>query len=268
MANPIENSERDLVKSAARSLDILDFLSNHSGGATLTELRQHLKIPISSLFNIMMTLVQKGYVARDELTLMYRLGPRVGQLAASYHNQVDLIQVADPFMNRLSRLTGETTSLTVLRDDVIIFIHKAVCDSELQIVNPVGTTLAAHATGSGKVMLAYLPDGEFDRIFPKEHLQKFTPNTITSKKMLKAHLAEIAPNGYAIDNEESVTGVWAVAACIRDRLGIPLAAMSVVGLVGRIQNKNYQSWPQQVKETAAEISAILGYQPEKLVGRA
>jgi DNA-binding IclR family transcriptional regulator len=264
----IENSERDLVKSAARSLDILEFLSNHSGGVTLTELRQHLKIPISSLYNIMMTLVQKGYVVRDELTLMYRLGPKVGQLAASYHNQVDLIQVADPYMNWLNRLTGETTSLTVLRDDVVVFIHKAVSDSNLQVVNPVGTTLAAHATGSGKVMLAYLPEGEFERIYPKEHLQKLTPNTITSKKKLKMLLPEIAANGYAFDNEESTTGIWAVAACIHDRLGSPLAALSVVGLIGRVQNKNYQSWPQQIKETSDEISAALGYRLEKTEGRA
>lgn len=262
MSNPNGSAERDLVKSAARSLDILEFLSNHSGGVTLTVLREHLKIPISSLFNIMMTLVQKGYVVRDELTLMYRLGPKVGQLATSFHNQVDLIQVADPYMQRLANQVGETASLTVLRDDVIVFIHKAVCDNQLQVVNPVGTTLAAHATGSGKVMLAYTPQEEIDRIYPKEHLARFTPNTIVSKKQLiKVLKEEIAPQGYAIDNEESVGGVWATAGCIRDRMGRPLAAVSVVGLVGHIQNKNYQSWPLLVKNVTAEISAALGYQP-------
>ncbi len=262
MPHPNGIADLELVKSAARSLDILECLSNNTEGVTLTVLRQHLKIPISSLYKILMTMVQKGFVIRDELTLMYRLGPKIEQLAASFQNQVDLIKIADPYMNRLSRLTGETTSLTVLRDDVIVFIHKAVCDSNMQIVNPVGTTLAAHATGSGKVMLAYLPQEELDRIYPKEHLQRFTPNTITSKKQLfKLLTGEIAPRGYAFDNQESIAGVWATAACIRNRLGRPVAAISIVGLVGRIQNKDYGSWPQHVKETTAEISAILGYKP-------
>ena len=262
MALTIDNSKRDMVKSAARSLDILDFLSSHSGGVTLTELREQLKIPLSSLFNIMMTLVQKGYAVRDELTLMYRLGPKVLQLAASYNVQTDLIQVAEPYMNKICRLTGETTSLTILRDDMIFFIYKAVGESVLQIVNPVGTTLAAHATGSGKVILAYLPEAEIDRIYPKEHLPRFTPKTIISKKILKSQLSEIKNAGYAFDDEESNTGVWAVAGCIHDPIGRPMAAVSVVGLVSQIQNKDYKSWSQKIKDISSEISQALGNRPE------
>ncbi len=259
MASLGEVSQRDQVKSSARSLDILEYLSDRPGGATLSEIHLDLRIPISSLHGILMTMTKKGFVIRDNLTLMYHLGPKIGQIAGSYYEQMDLIQVAAPFMSRLARLTGKTTSLTVLHEDKVVFVHKVVGEGVLQIVNPVGTMLAAHATGSGKSMLACLPEAEIDRIYPREHLEQFTPNTITSRKKLKIQLQEISQCGYALDNAESSTGIWAVAACVRDRSRRPVAAVSVVSLVGRASEQDYKAWVQDVKEIAGEISAALGF---------
>jgi IclR family acetate operon transcriptional repressor len=264
ITNLIDVSKRDLVKSAARSLDILDYLADHPGGASLTDLHRHLHVPVSSLHNIIMTMVQKGYLARNEVTLMYYLGNKIGQLANSYYEQVDLIQLADPYMSRLARLTGETASLTVLRGNQVVFIHKVSGESVRQVVNPVGSTLAAHATGSGKVMLAYLPEGELDHLYPHDRLEGFAPNTITSKRALRDKLTKIAIDGYAFDDEESTPGIWAVAGCIRDRHGLPVAAISIAGFVGHIKMRNYLEWPQPVQEMTAEISTALGYRPTKL----
>lgn len=258
-------NHRNHVKSAARSLDILDYLADHPGGAGLTDLHHDLRVPVSSLHNIIMTMVQKGYLTRDEKTLTYHLGPRISRLANSYYDQIDLIQLAEPYMSRLARLTGETASLTVLRKNQIVFIHKVIGEGVQQIVNPVGTTHAAHATGSGKVMLAYLPENEIDRLYPQDKLESFSPNTITSKKILKEKLAKIAIDGYAFDDEESTPGIWAVAGCIRDRLGLPVAAMSVVGLVGRIKSKNHLDWIYPVRDMTAEISEALGFHAVKKI---
>lgn len=255
----MDTSKVDLVKSTARSLDILEHLAIHPGGATLTDLHVHLNIPVSSLHNILRTMVQKGYLTRNEVTLLYHLGPKIGQLASSYYDQVDLIQLADPYMKRLARLTGLTSSLTVLRQNLIVFIHKVVGENVRQIVNPVGTSLQAHATGSGKVMLAYLPEDELDSIYPNENLQQFTPKTIASKAILKIQLKQIAVDGFAFDDEESNTGIWAVAGCIRDRHGLPVASMSVVGLVEGIIEENHNKWPIYVRDMAAEISDAMGF---------
>lgn len=263
--NVMGANHRNNVKSAARSLDILDYLADHPGGAGLTDLHHDLRVPVSSLHNIIMTMVQKGYLTRDEKTLTYHLGPRISRLANSYYDQIDLIQLAEPYMSRLARLTGETASLTVLRKNQIVFIHKVIGEGVQQIVNPVGTTHAAHATGSGKVMLAYLPENEIDRLYPQDKLESFSPNTITSKKILKEKLAKIAIDGYAFDDEESTPGIWAVAGCIRDRLGLPVAAMSVVGLVGRIKSKNHLDWIYPVRDMTAEISEALGFHAVKKI---
>jgi DNA-binding IclR family transcriptional regulator len=254
-----ERNKPNLVKSAARTLDVLEYLAEHPGGASLSDMQVSFNIPFSSLYNLASTMVQKGFLSRNDQTNIYHLGPKVGRLASSYFEQVDIIQLAEPYMRALTRLTGETTSLTVLRDDRIVFIHKVVGESVLQIVNPVGKTLAAHATGSGKVMLACLPETDLDRLYPQEDLPVFTSNTISTKTKLKEVLKEVAECGYSYDNEESSEGIWALASCIRDRLGRPLAAMSVVALVGRIQQKNCADWIQPIKEMAAEASFALGF---------
>lgn len=260
MSEKSDANPRELVKSAARTLDLLDYLAEHPGGATLTDIQAHFKIPFSSLYNIATTLVLKGYLTRNEQTLMYHLGPKVGQLASSYYDQVDLIQLAEPYMKRLTRLTGETTSLTVLRDDRVVFIHKVVGEGVLQIVNPVGTTLAAHATGSGKVLLSCLSEEVIDRIYPNEDLPVYTPATVPNKTQLKVLLKEAAECGYAYDNEESNSGIWALASAIRDRLGRPMGALSIVGLIGRVRQKDQQSWAPNIKQMANEASAALGFQ--------
>lgn len=247
------------VKSAARTLEILTFLSQRPSGMRLTEIVAALRIPPSSLHALVATLVEREFVVRDESGFYYRLGPMILQLASAYTSQVDLVLLADPIMDRIRRVVGEGTSLSVLQGQMILFIHKMPADRVVQVVNPVGTRLLAHATGSGKVMLAYLGGDEFDKIYPDEELARLTPATIRSRAELKARLPQIRKLNYSYDEEESSAGVWAVASCIRDEAGTPAAALSIVAPTSRVQTKNVSSWHSLVRDGAAEISAALGF---------
>jgi DNA-binding IclR family transcriptional regulator len=254
-----KKTEMANIKSAARALDILELVAEFPDGLTLTDIGKNLDIPLSSLYGLIMTMVNKSYLIRSESTRLYCLGPRLSQIASSYRAHTDLISLADPIMDRIRQATGEATSLTLLQGDSILFIHKRITKAIVQIVNPIGTRLPAHATGSGKAMLAYLADDEIDRLYPEEELPALTPFTITTKKMLKAVLAEIRIKGYAYDNQESELGVWAVSSCIRGEDGRPEAALSVGAPLFRIQTKNYTEWHKLIKEGAQEISALLGF---------
>jgi DNA-binding IclR family transcriptional regulator len=140
---------------------------------------------------------------------------------------------------------------------MVAFIHKRPSKGIVQVVNPVGTRLPAHATGSGKVMLAHLSEWEIDQLYPTEKLPGRTATTITSKHVLKEALAVIRQQSYAYDDGESEEGVWAVAACIRGEDGRPLAALSVVGPFFRVIGKPYNEWNRIVVEGAREISGVL-----------
>jgi DNA-binding IclR family transcriptional regulator len=108
-------------------------------------------------------------------------------------------------------------------------------------------------------MLAYLDDDELDGIFPDEDLPVITPKTTSKKAQLRKSLSQIRKQNYAYDNEESALGVWAVASCIRDDTGRPIAALSIVGPASRIAAKDNSLWYQLVRNGAAEISSSLGY---------
>ncbi len=259
MSNGSREPSPSLVKSAARALDILTLLSEQPEGLSMTEMSKILEIPISSIHALIGTLSQMSFVLRDLNSYCYRLGPKILQIASSYRAQVDLITLSDPVMDRIRQIVGETISLTVLQGQMIMFVHKKPAEGVVKVVNPIGTRLHSHATGSGKVMLSYLDDEELDSIYPEDDLPTMTPTTITTKASLRRSLSKIRKQNYAYDNEESALGVWAVASCIRDDTGRPIAALSIVGPTSKIASKDVTTWYQLVRNGAAEISSSLVY---------
>jgi len=248
-----------VVRSVDRALDILELLAEFPEGLTLTDISKQLKVPLSSVHDLMGTLLYREYVSREITSSRYRFTPKFVLLASLYRSKLDLITLAEPVMARLKEATGETSSLSILQDDMIVFIHKHPAEGVIQIVNPVGTRLPAHSTGSGKVMLAQLPDERIHQLYPNDTLPQLTEYTISDRGQLMKVLEEIRKTNYAYDEEESIAGVWAVASCIRDIEGNPVAALSVVGPRFRIEKKSYKEWHSLTLEGANEISSALGF---------
>ena len=248
-----------LVKSSARTLDILELFAAHPGDLSLSEMVKQLNIPISSMHGLVLTLKTRGYLVRDPVSLCYRMGPKFAQLAAVHSTYVELLAHAAPVMDRIGAACKEAVTMSVLQGDKIVFISNRPAISIVQAVNAIGTSLPAHATGSGKIMLAYLPGEEFERTYPNDKLPWLMANTISTKVELKQAILEARRRGCAYDEEESEEGVWAVAGCIRNSAGRPMAALSVVVPVIRVQANDIQYWTSLVIEGAAEISSKLGF---------
>jgi IclR family acetate operon transcriptional repressor len=263
--SPLESLPADrLVKSSARTLDVLELLARFPDGLTLTCISHHLRIPVSSLHNIVATMTRRGYLLRDQTARSYRVGPKLGQLSAMARGQPDLISVADPFLHTLTHLTGESTSLSILEGDTIVFIHRYLSKELVQVVNSIGTRVPAHATASGKAMLAHLPEEEFERSYPTEQLVQATPATIGTKTELKRALAHVAQQGYAYNNEESAPGVWALASCIHGRGCEPIGALSVAVPTSRLKSRENPEWAAMTRQTASEISTLFGFVPSEV----
>jgi IclR family acetate operon transcriptional repressor len=256
------------VRSAWRALALLEAVADTPLGQTLSEIAGKLDLPPSSAHGLLGTLTEAGYLVREPDTLRYRLGPRLGKLVAAFHAQVDLVTVARSAMDRLRQLSGETVSLTILQGDQILFIDKRTAEGQLQIVNPVGTWLPAHATGSGKAMLACLPETERERLYPREPLPQQTPHTLATREALWVALAAARRRGYALDEQESELGVWAAASAIRDAHGLPVGALSVFVPIFRVQREERSALSARVREAAEEVSAALGFQETDSAGRA
>jgi IclR family KDG regulon transcriptional repressor len=255
-----------LVKSAMRTLDLLELISTSKNGLLLSELAKALNVPISSMHGLISTLEHREYLVRDQTTQRYHFGPRFVQLVTSGTSNVDLVSLASKTLDRLQQECKEAITMSMLQMDRIIFISNRFSSSIVQVVNKVGTSLPAHATGSGKVMLAHLPPEEIDRIYPQQKLVSQTEKTIRTKAELMAVLEEVKQQGYAYDEGESEEGVWAVASCILDSVGMPCAAMSIVLPEVRVQQSMIPKWTELVVSAAQEISKKLGLTPELRTG--
>jgi DNA-binding IclR family transcriptional regulator len=254
------NYEAATVKSAERTLDILVLLARSPNGLKLRDIVLEMKIPVSSLYALLTTMKSRGFVEREKDSLLYRLTQKVYQIVPSNPSQSedDLYSVALPIMDRVQRASDETVSLSVRVDDEIVFIGKRASSSVIQVVNALGSRLPVYATGSGKVILSYLTEEELDRLYPSEILPRVTANTILSRSQLKKELAKIQEQGYAYDNEESIEGVWAVAGCIHDMEGRPVAATSIVVPIFRVTEERIAKWRELILGGAAEITSRLG----------
>jgi DNA-binding IclR family transcriptional regulator len=250
------------VPSVQRALTILELIAMQRQALTLSEIGERLGIPLSTLHGLASTLVNLHYLEREAPSKAYRLGPKIGALAGAYEQGLDLVVLARGAMDRLRDATGEATSLTVLDGTEILFIDKRPARGRFQVINPVGTRLPAHATGAGKVMLAYLSPADVARRYPGPGLPALTARTITTTEALRRSLGRVRAAGCAFDDGESEVGLWAVAGCIRDAAGRPAGAINIVAPRFRVDAPKRSAWSRLVVEAAAEVSGAFGFRPE------
>ncbi len=242
---------------------MLELIGDFVDGFTLSEIAGELDLPASSAHALAATLLDSGYLVRDQFSLRYRLGPRLGRLAAAFRSRTDLLTAASHAMDWLRRVTRETVSLTILEGVEIVFIDKRTADGQVQVVNPVGTRLGAHATGSGKAMLACLTDEGISDLYPSNVLETLTPFTISTLTGLLEALDSVRREGYALDEQESEMGVWATAAAIRGLSGNPEGAISIFAPFFRVKSEERRLWSEWVCKAAAEASVAMGYLPKR-----
>ncbi|MFC7648480.1 IclR family transcriptional regulator [Streptosporangium lutulentum] len=165
--------------------------------------------------------------------------------------------VARPIMEDLVRELGETVHISVLRGSDIFFVESIETTKSLRVGSRTGMILPAHATASGKVLLAGLDSGEVRRLLPNAKLAPMTEVTLTSRRDLEAHLARIREVGYASNFGESEDEVWSVAVPVRDAGGNVRAALAISAPPSRLSEDAVAGIAAVLREGANRISAVL-----------
>ncbi|MDW8060915.1 MAG: IclR family transcriptional regulator, partial [Thermomicrobium sp.] len=217
-----------------RAVACLNELARASDGLTLSELARAVDEPKSTLHAILATLVDAGLVVREDATKRYRLGPHVLTLAGAYARQSDLLRAFSEIARPLARELGETIQLAVLQGREVLYVGKQEGTQWVRLASEVGTRLPAHATSLGKCLLAWLPPQELDQLLASGPLVALTPRTITDPEALRAELALVRAQGYALDRGETLPDVWCFGAPVRDANGSVVAALSISVPVTRI----------------------------------
>ena len=244
------------VKSAGRTLDVLETLAASPRQWTLVDLARALDIPKSSLHGILRTMVRRGWVAADPTGTRFRLGLRALQVGASYLDGDDAVSLASAALDELSRLFGETVHLGRLDGPQIIYLAKRESVHPLRLYSAIGRRLPAHATALGKALLAALPDATVAATLHLP-LARLTPHTITDPAALRAELAAIREVGYAVDREENSEGITCFAMAVP--LAVPATdAVSVSMPVARVAPDTEERVVAALRRTVGGLGAARG----------
>lgn len=250
----------EAVKSAKRSLEILELLTSRESGLTFRQIGDQLGLPRSSLHGLLTTLVQAGWVEFNADRKTYWLGIRTLEAGNAYLRAMDLPDRALPFMERIRDAIDETVQLSVLDGRFNVYVGKVDGGQVLALASAVGRRLPAHATGVGKVLLAGLGQLEVEKLLGPVELERFTEQTLADKKQLYDVLKRIRECGYATDEEEYTPGVRCVAVPLRAQRGEVVAAMSVSAPAFRFDAARAEQALALLRQASTGISQALGYQ--------
>jgi len=241
-----------------RALDILQYLSRHSGEHGVRSLAAALELSPSSVFRLLETLEQAGFVQQNTATDKYAIGIKAVQLGIAALGALDITTIAPGCLRSLVSETGESAFLAVRDDTEIVYLLKEEGRYSIRTTALLGSRRPLHCTGLGKSFLATMPSEEVEALMQRAGMPRLTQYTITELGALWEELAHIRVRGYAVDREEVEEGLACIAAPIRDYRGVTVAAVSMAGPSSRIL-PHEERFGRRVAATALEISTALGY---------
>lgn len=244
------------IQSIERALQLLFLLERASEPVTIKNLSEVLGLPRTTLYPIINTLEKHQIVSRDNKMKRVELGWKLYHLGQSF-----VAKKLDPLIREEAKRLRAKWEQTVYsgmyaRNNRVVFLLVEMPEKPYVYSPRLGFYAYAHATASGKVLLAHRPPEELSWIFEPEALPKEGPNTITDPDILMKELEKIRQQGYAIDDEESMRGLACVAAPIKNHLGEFTASISISGPKEEIM-RNLEEIKADVISAALRLSRSL-----------
>jgi DNA-binding IclR family transcriptional regulator len=249
-----------MVKSVSRALDIITLVSIKKGGLGVTEIANQIDINKSSVYRILSTLVQYGYVEQDVETGKYKLGYKFLEISSKLLESIDLRAEARMYLQELENETNEVIHLVVYDQGEVVYIEKLDGSETLRMHSKVGKRAPMHCTSVGKAILAHLPSGVVLDILERKGLPMHTDKTITNKDDFLLELNTVRQKGYALDLEENENGITCIAVPIFDHMGNAIAAVSISGPTIRMTNERLEQLQSRMQNIGRQISSRLGYE--------
>ena len=236
---------------------VINFIVDSEKSVTFNELLEELRIPQTTLFRVLSSLQKARWIEKKGTT--YDVGPGILQLGMRALSKLELRKIAIPWVDKLSRLTGETAHLVVLSGKGCLVIE--VCDGpkHVKISSRPGTFISSiHCSAAGKVLLAFAVDEDLRDFFSNSSLEKRTKNSITDISELEKEIRKVIRTGYAVDNMEYFDDVRCLAAPIRDAYGKTIAAIGITATTTSFKRSMVGEVAGKVMEIASSISRELG----------
>jgi DNA-binding IclR family transcriptional regulator len=250
----------DGLKSLTKVLRVLDAFSTVNRTLSLTDICRITGFPKSTTHRLLASMREAGLLDQDERRDHYRLGLKLFELGNIVLASMELHREARPFVDALTRQSGQAVHLAVFDGRRAIVIHRADASAD-KLASPTMIEQApVHCTSVGKAILAHQPDPVITRIIDAG-LLRFTETTVTDPAALRRELKTIRERGYAIDEGEHQPGLRCIGAPIRDRSGRVIAGISITGPAWRLPLTEVEGVAKVVIYHAKGISSALGHAP-------
>ena len=235
-----------------KAFQILQLIADSDHGLKISDVSKALEISKSTVHGITAALQELGAVNRDPLTKRYTLGLTLFELGRSAYTRVDLKDMARPMMEELMHKTRESVFLGVKNGEHVTILDIVESMQDLKITSPIGSTIPLLAGAIGKVFLSVMEEEQTLDYIRTRSLSRYTKKTITDKEQYIDEIRTVKQTGYAIDDEEYIPGVRAVASPIKSN-GHLMAAIWVVGFTPSMDANKMKAVAAQITATAEGI---------------
>jgi IclR family transcriptional regulator, pca regulon regulatory protein len=215
----------DFVLSLARGLRVIEAFEGHTSGRSVADVARLTGLSRAAVRRSLKTLQVLGYA--ESSGPIYRLTTRVLRLGFSYLSSASLPTLAEPLLERITEAVHESSSLSVLEGDEIVYIARSASKRIMSVGLSVGSRLPAFCTSMGRVLLAAMSDEHLSSYLKNAQVRALTPKTIIEKRLLREIVIRIRTDGFAITDEELELGLRSIAVPVRTRNGRVVAAMNI-----------------------------------------
>lgn len=215
----------NFVLSLARGLTVIEAFEGHTEGRSVADIARHTGLSRAAVRRLLMTLQCLGYAELNDR--VYRLKTRVLKLGFSYLSSTSLPAIAQPVLEQITGQIHESSSLSVLDGDQIVYLARSTAKRVMSVGLSVGSRLPCYCTSMGRVLLASLPEQQMLAHLDRVDLKALTPKTITDKTVLAEIVRRVKCDGFALADEELELGLRSIAVPVKTRHGETVAAMNI-----------------------------------------
>ncbi|HEY3731163.1 MAG TPA: IclR family transcriptional regulator C-terminal domain-containing protein [Steroidobacteraceae bacterium] len=215
---------REAMGGLAKGLAVIGAFSRERAALSLSDIARSARIPAATARRCLLTLEELGYITRNGRNFLLR--PKVLELGAAYLDSMNIEQITKTHLEELARNTSDSAALCVLDGVEIVYVARASVRTLVRLEAHVGSRFPAHATSTGRVLLAGVSAERLQRYFESARFEALTDRTVTDPARLRSLVEECRRTGYSVVEDELAYGVIALAVPVLDQAGRVVAALN------------------------------------------
>lgn len=247
-----------IIPNLDRALRVMELLSDHPKGLTMSEIADSLDIPKNSAFRITTTMEYRGFLERNPANKAFCLTNKMTKISHSTLAEKSLVESAWESMQELRDECMETVLFGTLIGHEGVVLEQAPGRHNFKFTIDIGTRFSLHTAAPGKAMLAHMSNTDVDNILKKTTFTKFTEKTILTADDFKEQLKKVRVQGFGVDCDEERDGMRCLGSAVFNEKKQPVAAIWITGPSNRIPQRDFNRLGALTKKAAEGISKRLG----------